>query len=402
MLSINNLPFRNLKGYAERTIALVVFSMLMAIALFGGTLLVSSVREGLKKVESRLGADIMVTPADASNSFDAQTVLIQAEPGYFYMDSSKVDEIAGIEGVGKISAQIFMASAKAGCCSARLQMIGFDPETDFTIQPWIKETYTNGEMGLMDVIVGSNVTINDGNIIRFYDVDCNIIGQFEPTGSTLDNCVYMNYDTVKALIEASFMKNLNVYGEYDPNEVVSAIMIKVADGADIETVAAAIRDKIDGVSVATSANMVSQIGESVGRTETIVYVFIAVFWLIGILMIILISVLLLNERKKEFASLAVMGADKGILSRIVVTEAVSVNCIGSIVGIIISAVVMIMFKGIIGESLGLSMVVPGAHVIAFLALLALISAALAAAISSVIGIKKISKIDASLVLKEGE
>ena len=172
-------------------------------------MVISGIRAGLNKVESRFGADIMVTPEDAKNVFDAQNVLLKAEPGYFYMEKGKMDEIAKVDGIEKMSAQVFMASAKAGCCSAKVQMIAYDPATDFTIQPWIADTYTDGTMGLMDVVVGSNVTVYDNHIIRFYDNDCRIIGQFAPTGSTLDNCVYMNYDTVKVLIKASFKKGLN-------------------------------------------------------------------------------------------------------------------------------------------------------------------------------------------------
>ena len=67
----------------------------------------------------------MVTPESAKNEFDAQTVLLKTEPGYFYMDASVVDEIRSIEGVEAASPQLFLASAKAGCCSARLQMIAW-------------------------------------------------------------------------------------------------------------------------------------------------------------------------------------------------------------------------------------------------------------------------------------
>ena len=88
MISLKNLPWRNLKGYPGRTAALMLFAALMAFAVFGGTMMIGGVRNGLETVKSRLGADIMVTPESAKNEFDAQTVLLKAEPGYFYMDAS--------------------------------------------------------------------------------------------------------------------------------------------------------------------------------------------------------------------------------------------------------------------------------------------------------------------------
>ncbi len=402
MLSLKKLPFMNLKAYAGRTTALLFFAFLMTVAVFGGTMVISGVRAGLDTVESRLGADIMVTPENAKNDFDAQTVLMQAEPGYFYMEKQKAEEIAQVEGIEKISSQLFMVSAKAGCCSARLQMIAFDPETDFTIQPWIADTYTEGEMGLMDVVVGSNVTIYDDHIIRFYDNDCRIIGQFSPTGSTLDNCVYMNYDTVKVLIESSFTKGLNIYSDYDPDDVVSAVLIKVKDGADIETVAEDIRSRVSGVSVVTSKNMVAGIGDSLNAIAGSVSLFAVIFWVIGLVMTVLIFVMMINERKREFASLSAMGAARSIISEIVVKEALTVNLIGGAAGIILSAVILVMFKNLISQALGVGFVLPNAGVILLLAGAALLTVILAAVIASWIAVRKISKMDASLVLKEGE
>ncbi len=402
MISLKNLPFKNLKGYAGRTAALILFAMLMAVSVFGGTMVIGGVRQGLNTVQQRLGADIIVTPDSAENGFDAQTVLLQAEPGYFYMDREKMDEIAKLEGIDQVSPQLFMASADAGCCSAKLQMIAFDPETDFTIQPWIADTRTNGEIGLMDVVIGSNVEAYKDNIISFYGNDCNIAGQFAPTGSTLDDCVYMNFDTVKVLIESSFEKDLNIYPEYDPDKVVSAVMIRVQPGADAESVAQEIRDKVSGVSVSTSGNMVSGIGESLKKIEKTVSVFAVVFWMIGMLMTILIFTLMINERRREFASLMAMGAGRKILSGIVIKEAMAVNLTGGIAGILLSGVVIVMFRGLIGQSLGVGFVIPGVGVICLLAAVSLLSVLVAGAIASVISVRKTVKMDASLVLKEGE
>ncbi len=402
MISLRNLPMKNLRGYAGRTAALILFAMLMAVSVFGGTMVIGGVRQGLSTVQNRLGADIIVTPEEAGNNFDAQTVLLQAEPGYFYMDIEKMDEIAKVDGIDKISPQLFMASAEAGCCSAKLQMIAFDPKTDFTIQPWIADIRTDGEIGLMDVVIGSNVKAFDDSTISFYGNDCNIAGQFAPTGSTLDDCVYMNFDTVKVLIESSFEKNLNLYPPYDPDEVVSAVMIRVKPEADAEQVAQEIRDQVTGVNVSTSGNMVSGIGESLDKIEKTISVFAAVFWVIGMLMTILIFTLMINERKREFASLMAMGAGRKILSGIVIREAVTVNLAGGFLGILLSGVVIIMFRSLIGQSLGVGFVIPGAGRICLLAAVSMASVLLAAAISSALAVRKTGKMDASLILKEGE
>ena len=404
MLTLKSLPWKNLKGYAGRTAALILFSALMAASMFGGTMVIGSVRGGLDTVKARLGADIMVTPESAKNEFDAQTVLLKAEPGYFYMDAGVLKEIAATEGVELASPQLFLASAKAGCCSARLQMIAFDPATDFTIRPWINDTSVSKEPGLMDVIIGSNVSWTSAatdNVIRFYDTECNVIGQFEPTGSTLDSAVYMNFDTCKALIQACRDKGMFKYENLDGDKVISSVMVRVAPGYDSETVAEAIRNRVPGVSVATASNMVSGIADSLDHISVYVFALTAVLWLLGLMMTVLIFTMMMSARKREFASLRAMGASREILSGIVVREALMVNLLGGVAGILLTMVILFSFRTLIGEVIGAGFVLPSFPKIGLLAAAALASVMLAAALSARISVHRVNTMDAGLVLKEG-
>ena len=177
MLTMRTLPWRNLRGYPARTTALLVLTTLMAVAAFGGGLIIQGVRQGLGLAEARLGADIIVTPADTGTGFNPQQALTQTEPDYFYMDAAVVDQVAAVDGVQRVSAQLYLASAKASCCSARLQLIAFDPATDFTIQPWIAQTLPDGEdgVGAMEVVVGANVIVFESGIISLFGRELRIV-----------------------------------------------------------------------------------------------------------------------------------------------------------------------------------------------------------------------------------
>ena len=161
MLSLSRLPWMNLRGYPVRTGTLVFFSMLMTMTIFGGTLVVQGIEHGLRTTQSRLGADIMVTPDEGDTDFDAQTFLVNAEPSYFYMDASTREAVAAVDGVEAASSQLFLASARASCCSGRYQVIAYDPATDFTIQPWMNDAVGQTQLGEDEVIVGANVLAND-------------------------------------------------------------------------------------------------------------------------------------------------------------------------------------------------------------------------------------------------
>ncbi|MBR4234759.1 MAG: ABC transporter permease [Clostridia bacterium] len=404
MLSVRKLPLRNLRGYASRSAAIILFAALTSAAVFGGLLLTGAVRGGLETVRARLGADIMVTPESAKNEFDAQTALIKAEPGYFYMDSDVLEQIRSIEGVAAASPQLFLASAKAGCCSARLQLIAFDPATDFTVQPWIADTGTTREMGLMDVIIGSSVSwpSADNAVIRFYDSECSVIGQFAPTGSALDSAVYMNFDTCRALIDACRSMGLFKYADFDGDRSVSSVLVRVKEGYDAESVASEIRARIGGVSAVTAAGMLSGIADGLRHVSSAVKALMLAFWLPGLFMAVLFFAFMINERKKEFAALRAMGADRRILSRIAVTEALAANLAGGLIGIIVSGVLLCAFGGLIAGRMNVTFVLPPLGKMLLTALAALLPAVLAAACSSLAALGIISRTDAALLLKEGE
>jgi len=402
MLSLARLPWMNLRGYPVRSGILAFFSMLMAMVMFGGTMIVCGIDRGLGTVESRLGADIMVTPADASSDFDAQAFLVGAEPSYFYMDEGVAGEVAGVDGVGAASPQLFLATARASCCSGRYQVIAFDPATDFTIQPWISDTSGASSLGDMEVVVGANVGVSDPENFSLFGHRLRVVAQFDQTGSTLDNAVYANFDTARILIDSSLKKGLNKYTSLDTDHIISSVMVRVEPGRDVNAVASDIAARVPGVSVATSTTLVSGISRSLDNTSRTVTTLIALVWGVGLVMMTLMFVMMVVERKREFGTLLVVGAHRRLVSRVIALEAVILNAAGGALGILISGVLIVSFSGLVQQTIGIGFLVPSLAVIAALVALVLASMGLVALVSSWIALRCLNMADASALLKEGE
>ena len=402
MLSLARLPWMNLRGYPVRSGILAFFSVLMAMVMFGGTLIVCGIDRGLGTVESRLGADIMVTPADASSDFDAQAFLVGAEPSYFYMDEGVAGEVAGVDGVGAASPQLFLATARASCCSGRYQVIAFDPATDFTIQPWISDTSGASSLGDMEVVVGANVGVSDPENFSLFGHKLRVVAQFDQTGSTLDNAVYANFDTARILIDSSLEKGLNKYTSLDTDHIISSVMVRVEPGRDVNAVASDIAARVPGVSVATSTTLVSGISRSLDNTSRTVTTLIALVWGVGLVMMTLMFVMMVVERKREFGTLLVVGAHRRLVSRVIALEAVILNAAGGALGILISGVLIVSFSGLVQQTIGIGFLVPSLAVIAALVALVLASMGLVALVSSWIALRCLNMADASALLKEGE
>jgi len=392
----------NLRGYPVRSGILAFFSMLMAMVMFGGTMIVCGIDRGLGTVESRLGADIMVTPADASSDFDAQAFLVGAEPSYFYMDEGVAGEVAGVDGVGAASPQLFLATARASCCSGRYQVIAFDPATDFTIQPWISDTSGASSLGDMEVVVGANVGVSDPENFSLFGHKLRVVAQFDQTGSTLDNAVYANFDTARILIDSSLEKGLNKYTSLDTDHIISSVMVRVEPGRDVNAVASDIAARVPGVSVATSTTLVSGISRSLDNTSRTVTTLIALVWGVGLVMMTLMFVMMVVERKREFGTLLVVGAHRRLVSRVIALEAVILNAAGGALGILISGVLIVSFSGLVQQTIGIGFLVPSLAVIAALVALVLASMGLVALVSSWIALRCLNMADASALLKEGE
>ena len=252
------------------------------------------------------------------------------------------------------------------------------------------------------MIVGANVGVANPENFSLFGNKLRVVAQFEPTGSSLDNAVYANFDTARILIDSSLDKGLNKYTTLDTGHIISSVMVRVAPGGDADAVAAEIQARVPGVSVATSTTMVSGIARSLETTSRTITALIALVWGVGLAMVTLVFVMMIVERRREFGTLVAVGAHKGLVSRIVLSEAVVVNAVGAGAGIIVSGVLIVSFSGLVRQTIGLGFLVPSIPVIAGLAVGAVAAMGLVALVSSWIALRALNMKDASALLKEGE
>lgn len=393
------LPIKNLTRHAGRTLLLGLLVALLSAAVFGGSVLVASLRGGLQSLEARMGADIIVAPKTAASKVDLDEVMLDGVAGSFYMDASKLDEVAATEGVELVSPQYYLATMKAGCCSFPVQIIGIDPATDFTIQPWIDHAYTR-ELGLMDVVVGCNVTGAPGSSVLFYDQECRIVAKLDETGTPLDSAVFCNVDTIKRLITAFEAKGITTQQGFDPEKVISLVQVKVADGYDVQTVTDSINLYVRGTKAVRSRAMTSGIADSMAGIARIVGGIAVAVCALSLVVLMVAFTMLGRARTREFAVLRVMGASRRMLAGIVVREAALVGLMGAVVGILLAGVVTIGFSSALEQALGLPFLMPGALRLMGYAALALGIALAGGTGASLVSALRLSKVDTGQILRE--
>jgi len=228
-------------------------------------------QETLRLARERLGADIVVVPRGSVTAVEGALLLGNA--ANTYMPRAVVDSVAAVPGVGIASPQLDLSSmANSSCCSVSLKfMYAFDPATDFTIEPWLKEQLGQ-DLAEGQAVGGSDVFVPEGkDKIKLYGYDFDLVGNLEPTGTNLDQTLFMTFPTAYAMEQVSRTKAKMALPILE--NTVSSVMVRVDPGADRDEVAAAISDAIPEAQAVPAAELFSSYGTQIsGVLRTLVVI----------------------------------------------------------------------------------------------------------------------------------
>ena len=242
-------------------------------------------RNGLSSYENRLGADIVVVPYEATTKKEFESILVQGIPGTFYMDGQYYEKIASIEGVQTAAPQFYLASTSSGCCSVAVQLIGFDPELDFTVQPWVRDSYGQA-LGDGDIIIGSDLTLPTDGMLQFYNTPCRVVGQLDKTGTGLDTAVYANMTTIRTMMQNAEALGFHYFDNADPASAVSSVLIRVADGYDAAAVTADINVHVRHVEAAQTTNMLTGIASGLSSVSRVIGILTGMIWVLALVILV--------------------------------------------------------------------------------------------------------------------
>jgi len=399
-MKILPLSVKNLARKPGRTTALVLLTAFLALAVFGGSVITLSLRAGLRSLEARLGADIILVPSEAESKVSFRNMFLQGTTGAFYMDASVAEKALEVPGVEKAAPQTFLASLKADCCSVKIQVIGIDPSRDFTVQPWIARSLKN-ELGDMEVAVGCKVGAGIGETIRIYEQRCKVTACLEPTGTGLDTAVYCNMKTMDTLLAAAEAKGVSHRISSGDDSVVSAVYIKVRDGYDIGDVNTALTGKLRKVTAVRTRSMITGVSDSLAGISRTVTAMIVVIWVLAFVILLLAYTLIVRERSREFAVLRLLGASRNMLGRMALYESAACGFAGGVAGTGIAAVGVFSFSALIEGSLGLPYLIPGFSTILCLAAGTILLSVAVSALTSAFAAWRLSRVNPGTALRDG-
>jgi putative ABC transport system permease protein len=398
-LDTRALSLQNLKARPVRTACLAAVVTILAFTLFGGSILALNLRQGLDTMTKRFGADLMVVPKGTSE--EAQAILLRGGTGYFYFNADITGKIAGIEGITCASPQYFLASLSAECCDAPVQLIAYDPATDFAVQPWIAEKY-RGTVEDGHMVVGSRITLRSNGTIQLFNHEYPVAAQLSTSASGFDTSIFMTMNTMRQLIDRAHGEKYNFLADKYEGEIISAVLVKVNSSEAPSQAAYRIRQETGGVDVLVSQGIFSALAATLSGLVSYIHIFSAALWILAVLILAAVFSGSVHERKKEFALLRILGATRKKLVAIVLTESSLAGLAGGLAGIVLASLAVFPFSTLISERLELPYLDAPFFTIIPLAAGSLALSMLTGPLASLYAALRISGAETYFTMREGE
>jgi putative ABC transport system permease protein len=397
-MSAFQLALKNISGNAFRNGVVSLCALLLAAFTLFTTLVMRGAETSLRLTIDRLGADIIVVPEGSEAKIES--ALLMGIPARFWMHEGNLNKLAAIDGVEVASPQLYLATLTgAECCSVSdMFMIAYDPGSDFTVQPWLKGELVNG-LRLGEAVGGSYISATEGEQnIKLYGYLVTLKENLEPTGTGLDQTMFLTFDTAYDIASKSQTQAESVL--VIPPNSISAALIKVKPGSDPHDVAIRIMQNVPNVTPIESSNLFQSYRKQMTGLLRSILVILSVTWGLSVVLIGLVFSMAANERRKELGVLRALGATRRFVFQSLLAEATILALFGGATGLAVAGLAIFLFRNLIMVSLDIPFLLPspGSLLLQIAAglLLALFSVNLAALFPAY----KISRQDPAIAMRE--
>jgi putative ABC transport system permease protein len=397
-VTLGRLAWRNITGSSFRSTVVFLCALVVAGLALSTVLIVRGARDSLSLAMDRLGADIIVVPAGGESK--VESALLMGGATKVSMSGRKVAEIAAVPGVAAVSPQLYLSSlSNASCCSfPEMLMVAYEPETDFTLRPWLQKNLPGG-LKLGEAVGGAGVFIPPGEQnIRLYGYILTLKGNLQPTGTNLDRTMFFTFETARDIARIS--KTLAEQPlEYTP-DIISAALVKVAPGQSAQDVAVQIFKDVPDVTPIESPNLFLAFRKQISGLMGAMLAVLAITTVLSLVLVGLVFSMAANERRREMGVLRALGGTRNFVFRILLSEAALLALAGAVPGLLLAAFSVYLFRNLIIRSIGVPFLYPSP--LALLALiaggvvLALVGVTLAASLPAY----RISRLDAAVAMRE--
>jgi putative ABC transport system permease protein len=325
---ILRVALRNITRRPVRSGVLSLGSAVLAGAVFVLGAMYLSVTGSVERGGERLGADAMVVAAGWNMPRGGP--LLSGGPTAVYLDPKTVMSIKQYHGVASSTEQLFITSASLPCCSiANTVLVGYVPETDFTITPWLRDKGPARPLMDDEIVIGPNILSEPGGRIRFFDKVFRIAAKLEPTGlAMMDNAVFIPMQGAREMITSA--EALPVFVK--PGQV-SAVMLRFEEDVNPGAVSLRMEYEIPGTLVVLASEAMAAAREDMLDPLRGMAVMSALWWLLSMVMSGALYGVVLEGRRYELKLLRSLGASRRHVIQVFSLEVLTLSLTGALAGV---------------------------------------------------------------------
>jgi putative ABC transport system permease protein len=270
------------------------------------------------------------------------------------MDGEVEKKITDQPFVAAASSQLFIKSlSQASCCSAwNVFLVGFDPETDFTIRPWLG-AHLDRPLRDDEVLVGAVMGAEPGAALKFFGTHFKVAGRLEATGMGLDAAVFMPMKGAHRMAadSARLAEQKLEIGEGQISAVLIRLRPELGGGLPAYRAAFELEQAIPEISILQPDDLVvrthKSLASALGGLRSAGYA----VWAVTAALIGLVFAMAANERRREIGLLRALGAGRGKVFSMIVGEALAITAAGAALGLVAGFGLTGMFSRLIAMSL---------------------------------------------------
>ncbi|MHB9002939.1 MAG: ABC transporter permease [Coriobacteriia bacterium] len=397
-LTLTQFALKDISRNEFRSWMVFASSLLVAGLVLAASLLLQGTSESLQRTRNRLGADMLVVPERSEGR--VENALLMGAATSAWMPDDNVGRIRALPGVAAASPQLYLASlAGASCCSvSSMFIVAFEPETDFTVQPWL-EHEIGGTLDVGEAVGGAFVSLPDGEEnIRIYGYPLTLASTLDPTGGNLDQSMFLTFETAKEVARRSVTdaeQPLEI-----PDDSVSAVLVRVDEGIDPNTVAGAILSNVPGVGVVMSPEMFGTFRDQISTMRGGLLLALGLTVVLSLMLIAVVFAMATHERRREIGVWRALGATRAHVVRALVMQAAILAAAGGLAGVALAAYGIFLFHDYIVGRIGVPFLFPAFSALAPLLLLGLFVAVMTAILASLAPALRVSSQDPASAMRE--
>jgi putative ABC transport system permease protein len=385
MAGIRNKPGRNL--------ATVFCFAFIAANIFSGQFLLSGAVGGVERGISRMGADHIVVPVQylitTGYTGGASTgAIVSVNPSVFRVNKSIMDITGNISGVAETSPQLYILTLELPeLSSSPVNIFGIDPESDFTIRPWLQQPL-NAPLKRGEVIIGKDIDREVLSSISVKNHTYTVAGRLDSTQSAADTTIYMGMNDAYVLAAAEGVVSRTV-SPILPGDI-SAVFVRDSPGENPDTVGSRLRkafsssDSAGKIAVINRHFTLTPVSHDIQDIPALLLIISAFVILAALPLIALIAAMVAHERQREIGLLKAMGAQRKVVFFLVIAESLVLAATGGIAGVSVSLIAfsLVNMQGLLNSALQVSFRMPAPADIGQMAGLALFAVIAIGSVSS--------------------